>query len=451
MSKQQVEAPVYVSRFEGGSQASSGHGTGSSAQARGTQSLGASLWHDVSGTGAEVGTLAAAPTDLMEALKEEASGNLVGMVDESKCLALIKAMAPDVSRRIVSDAQLTANLLAAFNDDELRAAAAVGSREVAEWAFEQRFGIELKGRVENSAGNQVSENENATVPAGGAQVLWQQQDILDVWDVLATLPESHVEENTAIKAFEAISGNRGFWSPSTGEVQLGQRLNDQSAARIDHTVRHEIGHAVHDSMRSTIDAWLNNDIGFRVLGYQRAGCEALVEALGGFPSGVNKTHVLNLLDAYLASTSWSTKNPIPPGDAEWAKMPNTVHTAVNASSSNWYQNYKSHPSGVGGRVFFNHYYENTMVFSAVAEAAIDATGDNYSAMSPAEFFANCYAEYFGNPAGFVDSSQWGGRLPGPVKAFFRNQVLHRQPYAAPEQPGQVAPTETTSNTSGLKR
>jgi hypothetical protein len=214
-------------------------------------------------------------------------------------------------------------------------------------------------------------------------------------------------------------------------------------------VRHEIGHAVHDLLSNVVDSWLDKQVGFRVLGSGRAGCRALVDSLGGFPSEVNERHVLGLMNTYLESTEWGTKTPIPEDDAEWAKMPDAVKTAVRTSEANWYQNYKQHPKGSEGRVFFNHWYENTMCFSAVAEQAIDATGDDYSAMSPSEFFANCYAEYFGDPAGYIDPSKWGGGLPGSVKTFFRNHIVDRQPYAAPENKEAINPELSTNNESGV--
>ena len=53
----------------------------------------------------------------------------------------------------------------------------------------------------------------------------------------------------------------------------------------------------------------------------------------------------------------------------------------------------------------------------------------YAAMSEAEFFATCYAEYFRDPTGIKNPANWGGNLSGSVKAFFSEVVVKRHPYA----------------------
>ena len=49
---------------------------------------------------------------------------------------------------------------------------------------------------------------------------------------------------------------------------------------------------------------------------------------------------------------------------------------------------------------------------------IPNTNDMYAAMSEAEFFATCYAEYFRDPTGIKNHANWGGNLNGSAKAFF---------------------------------
>jgi hypothetical protein len=428
-------------------------------------SLGSSMAHDMFGESAIVGSLDETPEDPVQALREAASGNFVGMVDERYCLALLGVMTPAQLSQVAGDAGLINSIGAAFNPAELRAAAGIGSAALATKLFEQRFGIPMKGRYEHTGeGNAGSQSSNSDVMDaerdnnGEVLIQWEHQDVLDVWDTLATLPAQDVSENSVIIAFEAISGRGAFWGVSearggSGEVMLGQAINDRSPQRLEHTVRHEIGHAVHDSMRSSVDAWLSSGVGFKVLGEGRAGCEALVNALGGFPDpdAADKEHLLDLLEGQLNSEQWVAKAPIPADDPDWLRMNPDVKLAVQTSSPQWYKQYTQHPTGDSGRVFFNHYYQNTMVFSPVAEAAINATADAYSAMSPMEFFANCYAEYFSDPAGYSDSSKWGGGLPGSVKAFFKTHILGRQPYAAPAESGTMNPELTTNNDSGVSR
>ena len=79
-------------------------------------------------------------------------------------------------------------------------------------------------------------------------------------------------------------------------------------------------------------------------------------------------------------------------------------------------------------VLLNHYYQSCNRVSPEVEAAVKATGKSYSAMSPKEFFANCYAEFFADPAGYADPKKWGGNLPKKVQTFFYKHLLDVQPY-----------------------
>lgn len=92
--------------------------------------------------------------------------------------------------------------------------------------------------------------------------------------------------------------------------------------------------------------------------------------------------------------------------------------------------------------FLNHWYHLPYRFGATAKTAIGATGDEYTAMSEKEFFANCYAEYFEDPAGMQDHTNWGGSLPGAVKDFFSMCVVDRHPYSDFQK------SQATSNTGG---
>jgi hypothetical protein len=456
-------------------------------------SLAQSLGHDLAGlfeesaTAPEFSAPLVMPEDPVSALKIAAEGNFLGMVDERTCLSLIAGMNEGQRRDVWADDDTMEALAKAFNRGEQRAmlemlnasladfigsptfsllfsefpsgarlttterrdlyeAALQASGSTLEKLFEKRFNVEVTGRLEDTEGNEVF--EASPIANQTSNIQWADEDLRDVWEILNTLPDKDVSQNTALDAFQAISGNRGFWSSSRGDVMLGQTLNDSGASRIEHTVRHEIGHAVHTQLRSTVDSWLDNEIGFVILGQGRDGCEALVNQLGGFPGPVDKSHVLDLLDGYLNRGSWSADTPIAAFDPDWQMMPLSVKDATVSSNQNWYQQYSQHPRGDGGRVFFNHYYENTMMFSAVAEAAIDATGVDYSAMSPNEFFANCYAEYFHDPAGFTHPNRWGGGLPSSVKAFFKNVIVDRQPYAPPESSATISPNVSTRHDTG---
>jgi hypothetical protein len=101
---------------------------------------------------------------------------------------------------------------------------------------------------------------------------------------------------------------------------------------------------------------------------------------------------------------------------------------AKSDTGRWWTSYRSHPQGARGRTFWNHWYNKPYCYSAAAEAVVPQTNDDYSAMSEKEMFANCYAEYFKDPAGFADHSLWGGDLSADVKGLMTAHVLDRQPY-----------------------
>jgi hypothetical protein len=171
-----------------------------------------------------------------------------------------------------------------------------------------------------------------------------------------------------------------------------------------------------------------------------------------------------MLSKHINYVSWKAKTELPgaprrvpggigpalPGQRLpmlWEAMPVGLRTSFETSKAYWYKQYTTHPRGANGFTFYNHYYGKPFYFGPVAKAAIAATGDDYSAMSEKEFFANCYAEYFVDPAGAQDKSKWGGSLSADVKSFFEKHIVERQPYkftagagagaSVPQSPNQV--------------
>ena len=347
--------------------------------------------------------------------------------------------------------------------------------------FEKRFNASTEGRHEDEDG------EETTADAEGAtEVTWSKDDLLDVWDVLEFLPDQDVAENTVIRAYQAISGTGAFYSgpdantERSGTIQLGQGLNETGDPHdLAHAVLHEVGHSVHARLIGSVNAWLQKSIGFWFVDDLETGIKELIAAMGGYPEkyrdfsnnevdfgDAEKQQVVDLLVEHTGSTSWepakAVPDPITPVDGMvgppspdqqnallWQVMPEKLKTVVDLSDDPWYDSYASLPKGPKGRYFINHWYSQVFYFSDACKTAIDATGDTYSAMSHSEFFANCYAEYFGDPAGFADHSKWGGGLNAPVKEFFKNNVLERQPYQASATAGgdQTKPGETTQGAS----
>lgn len=287
-------------------------------------------------------------------------------------------------------------------------------------------------------------------PLTDGSAAWTMEKIKLVWRQLDALPDADVTENQVWSAIEAISGSGGFYI-GTG-IQIGVEAGDQ---HLSHTVRHEVGHGVHDQISGVVNSWLQGSIDFWMIDF-----DTWITELGGYPAtyvhptdgekpfdDAAKAAVRNIVESYTNSGDWNPTRATPETGlsdvdlAYWNAMPEPVKNACTQSVAYWYSNWQNFQQVNGRSYFLNHWYHQPFRFGATAAEAIGATGDDYTAMSEKEFFANCYAEYFEDPAGVSDRTKWGGSLPGAVKDFFSACVVDRQPYDEFQQ------SQATSKTS----
>jgi hypothetical protein len=273
--------------------------------------------------------------------------------------------------------------------------------------------------------------------AGVTAADWDMDKLKLLWRQLDALPDADVSENQIWGAMTAIAGSGGFYKGS--HIEIGVQASE---AKMTHTVRHEIGHGVHAQLQSTVDAWLQGSIDFWTTDWA-----TWISDLGGFPDKYQhpsegekpfddtaQQAVRGMIESFTNRANWGPTRTAPDTgksaleQAYWAAMPDAVKNACAQSTTRWYNNWSNFQQANGRSYFLNHWYKTPYRFGATAATAITATGDNYSAMSEKEFFANCYAEYFEDPAGKDDHSKWGGSLPGSVKDFFTTCVVERHPY-----------------------
>ncbi len=269
--------------------------------------------------------------------------------------------------------------------------------------------------------------------------------IVMVWKQLDRLPTADVSETTTLAVISFIQGGAGFYTgkhPGVGgKVELGLAASQE---HIEHTVRHEIGHGVHDQLQGVVDTWLRNDIGMWYGELDDDGVDQLIAEIGGYPATYQDQHgvarpfgpsqkqvIRAIVQQYTNYASWDPA-PINLSASQRRTMDGVagLEDTLSQSTSYWYDNYENFHRGAGGnRLFVNHWYHKWFWISDKAKSVIDSTGQNYSAMSEKELFANSYAEYFKDPAGKKDPTKWGGILADEVKQFFAKNVLNRQPYA----------------------
>ena len=329
----------------------------------------------------------------------------------------------------------TLDLLARITED----------RELLGAMFEVRFAHP----IQDGAAPPPDPAAPAGTPAPAAPVFTPAQIRL-VWKQLRVLPESDVSGNQIWNAFKAIAGGGGFYIDSS-HIELGVDGTDET--RLNHTIRHEVGHGVHQQLQSTIDTWLQNDMQFWYTDW-----ETWIEELGGFPSHYRyngrkafddtaKQAVIDMVETFTGDGGWDPSRGDPAEGrtakerAYWRAMPAAVKNACAESTSYWYSNWGSFQQTGGKYYFLNHWYHRPYRFGATAASAITASGDDYSAMSEMEFFANCYASYFEDPGGVTDASKWGGTLPESVKAFFASCIVGRNPYSKFQQDQAEEPAE----------
>jgi CpXC protein len=298
-----------------------------------------------------------------------------------------------------------------------------GSQKLQDQLFEIRFGVEL----EDSWYRNRDKN-----------------DIDTLWRLLKNLPDSHVEGNSKLEEINLGHGSGGIYSPSTMEIEIGASLLAHKESFED-TLRHEVGHAVHEANQDLVDGWLWSRFGFTMFPVNQPGIDDWITQMGpvsGY-AGLNATQKAQVRalvrQAAGPGEQWGPPSPpSAPVGSPWRAQDFGPRLAFERSGDSWYAN-NANWYRVNGKAFaFNFWYAQLM---CVNEATLDFVNhhmpDNYAAMSPAEFFAEIYALYYdiGDPQ--------RKHLPADVMAWIKAK-LGGASVSQPAKP-KSASSKTTRN------
>lgn len=226
-------------------------------------------------------------------------------------------------------------------------------------------------------------------------------DIDTLWRLLKNLPDSHVEGNARLAEINLAAGGGGTYSPSSNEIEIGsQELAFKE--RFEDTLRHEVGHAVHEANPELVNAWLWERFGWATFECTQQGIDDWAALMGpgaGWAglTAAQKTQVRALVrQACGKGEQWGpTVTPSAPAGSPWKAPAFGPRLAFERSGQNWYEQNATWYRANGRAFAFNFWYGTLM---CVSEATLDFVNhkmpDRYGAMSPAEFFAELYALYF---------------------------------------------------------
>ena len=224
------------------------------------------------------------------------------------------------------------------------------------------------------------------------------KDIDTIWNLLNDLPETNVEGNTDINEIMFDKGEGGgSYQPDTHDIYIGSdELHNKE--RFEDTLRHEVGHAVHEKNTKLVDDWLHERFGWLSFDIGDKNIDAWVHELGGYGDTTpeQKREVRNFLKQALGSGNvWAPpRRPAPPRGHPWNKNNYAPRLVCERSHESWFTSYDSWYR-INGRAFFlNYYYQMFMIVNESTLKLIDAMPDNYAAMSPFEFFAELYALHY---------------------------------------------------------
>jgi hypothetical protein len=224
-----------------------------------------------------------------------------------------------------------------------------------------------------------------------------------------------VEGNTKIHEIMLDEGKGGgLYSPNTYDISIGS-LELTNQERFEDVVRHEVGHAVHESKDQLVNGWLGQRFGWRIFGTSDAEINQWVALMGGWGtlSGSQQKDVRNALRMALGNGSSWNPGPTPslPAGHPWYGPTFGPRLAFEKTQANWFQHFRTWHRANNHAFFLNYWYQTFLVVDAATLDLVAHMPDAYASMSHYEFFAELYALYYDlddpmRPAIPIDVAQW---------------------------------------------
>jgi hypothetical protein len=257
-------------------------------------------------------------------------------------------------------------------------------------------------------------------------------DIDTIWQLLASVPVTNVEGNTQLREIDLTNGGGGVYGDAVieiGEDELGNR------ERFEDTLRHEVGHAVHEELDSVVTPWLEKRFGWRMFPATPPGIDDWVRAMGGWGgvSGRERNEIVQALRAFAGPGSvWGPgKPPRLPQGHPWWNPDFGPRLACEKSRENWFETFAGWYRAGGNAFFVNYWYACFMAVSAeTLDDYVARMPDNYAAMSQYEFFAELYALYYD-----YDDPQRGVVAGDPEVSGWLDRNIGRRDKTNPRAPG----------------
>jgi hypothetical protein len=256
------------------------------------------------------------------------------------------------------------------------------------------------------------------------------KDIATLFQLFEKLPSNNVEGNAKINEIDYGRGSVSTYDPKSHDIFIksadARRKSDFAA-----TVRHEVGHAVHERKKPLVDAWLKKRFKWQTFdATNNDEIEKWVELMGGWHGidSAQRADVRRQLKHAVGSNpgTWTGAKPAllapqshPCNQPEFGPRLALEGSSDPVQNRYWYDCYKTWYRHGRLRFCCNFWYAQLMAVSADTLGIVTRMNSSYAAMSPPEFFAEMYAAYYdSNPARRK-------AFPADVHDWFSNFVEER--------------------------